>query len=301
LRIGGVTFWSWTASVGFHIAVLVVLGLWKLSGTSAVAAARPVPSANIASVRRLSSTASALPKPKVSEYSRGRASKADEGGAAIGSMFAAEVSAEPEDTVIIARAADSMTAALVQASAAPRAVEFFGSSTAERKICYVVDCSGSMQGVFSGVQKKLKESIGQLRPNQYFYVIFFGGERLLEAGEGRLVRATDKAKAHVCSFVDSVQPEGKTNAAAALARSLEIRDEAGDRPSVVYFLTDGFELDPRRAETLSQGLVAVIRSKSPSTKINTIGFWPQESDRAMLESIAALSGGEAVFVTEDRW
>lgn len=33
-------------------------------------------------------------------------------------------------------------------------IEFFGSFTDQRKVCYLVDCSGSMQGVFGRVLKK---------------------------------------------------------------------------------------------------------------------------------------------------
>jgi hypothetical protein len=40
----------------------------------------------------------------------------------------------------------------------------------------------------------------------------------------------------------------------------------------------------------------MLRSFAPKTQINTIGFWPAEQDRKLLEAIAKDSGGEFVVV-----
>ena len=99
-------------------------------------------------------------------------------------------------------------------------IGFFGSFTERRKICYLVDCSGSMRGVFRRVRKELKESIGNLQRDQYFHIIFFGGGRLIEFSNGRLLRVTEKAKFSACDFIDSVEPVEQTN---ALERGMQIR------------------------------------------------------------------------------
>ena len=99
-----------------------------------------------------------------------------------------------------------------------------------------------MQGTFGRVQKELIESIDSLPADHYFYVIFFASDKLYEYGEGKLVRASPQAKSAVRDFIQSVQAAGTTNAMAALERAMQIRDEAGAAPAIIYFLTDGFEL-----------------------------------------------------------
>jgi Mg-chelatase subunit ChlD len=155
-----------------------------------------------------------------------------------------------------------------------------------------------MHGIFGGVRKKLKESIGDLQPDQYFYIIFFGGDKLFEFGNGRLLRAAQKAKSAAYDFVDAIRPAGRTNALAALERAMQIRDEKGVSPSVVYLLTDGFELATGDEHRFSRKIADLQKRFAPTTRINTIGFWPQNGDRKLLEAIARQSGGKFVFVTD---
>jgi hypothetical protein len=150
-----------------------------------------------------------------------------------------------------------------------------------------------MRGIFREVQKKLKESVENLLPDQYFCIIFFGGDKLFEFGDGRLLRATQKTKSAAYAFIDFIQPKGQTNALGALERSVRIRDGQGGSPSIIYFLTDGFELAAEDAYRFSQ---KIVNLQELLARINTIGFWTQGYDREMLQAIARQSGGEFVFV-----
>ena len=179
-------------------------------------------------------------------------------------------------------------------------IEFFGSGGRERKVCYLVDCSGSMQGIFTQVRKKLKESIAALQPDQYFYLIFFGGGKLYEVGEGKLLRATPKAKSAAKVFIDTIRPAGRTNAAAALERVVRIGDGKGTGASLVYFLTDGFELTNEDAAAFPNRIADLLEQFAPAMRIDTIAFLPQADDRKMLEAIAKQSGGEFVCIGGDR-
>ena len=152
--------------------------------------------------------------------------------------------------------------------------------------------------MFGRVRDELIQSIGNLQPDQYFYIIFFGAGGMFESGNGHLLRATEQAKNTACEFINSVQPSGKTNAFAALERAVQIRDSSGVSPSVIYFLTDGFELAAEETHRFSQRIINLLKRFAPTTKINTIGFWPQGSDRKILETIAAQSGGECVFIAD---
>jgi hypothetical protein len=176
--------------------------------------------------------------------------------------------------------------------------EFFGSTAQGRRICYVVDCSGSMQGLWQRVRGELIESIGRLQPDQYFCVIAFGADSMQESGGGKMVRASDRAKKDAYSFVDSLRPAGTTNALAAIRSAVQIRDDTNVGPTVIYFLTDGFELGEQDGAQLAHQIMTMQRSFSPKTQINTIGFWPGEQDRRTLERIAGQSGGEFVVVND---
>lgn len=178
----------------------------------------------------------------------------------------------------------------------PGRIEFFSSGGGQRRVCYLVDCSGSMQGIFAQVRENLKESISALQPDQYFYVIFFGDGKLYEVGEGKLLRATARAKTAAKDFIDSMSPAGKTNAAAALERVVKIQDGKGISPSMVYFLTDGFELTGEDTTAFPQRIANLLEKYAPEMKINTIAFLPQADDRIMLETIARQSGGEFVCI-----
>ena len=297
-----VRFWAWAVSITVHLIVLTVFGIFKLSPSKAQGEQLPTPTANISQVRKLLQAVSIIPKPKIKSPVKSRS-----GGLAagkLGGLASPHFVVPPskpglQDLPKLAKPA-GFVSNFPPAGAAilPAGIKFFGSRTDQRKVCYLVDCSGSMQGIFGRVRKELLESIQNLQPDQYFYIIFFGGDRLLEFGDGRLVRAAKPAKTAACDFINSIQPAGRTNALAALERTVQIRDDSGISPAVIYFLTDGFELTGEDTHRFSQKIANLLKRFAPTTRINTIGFWPTSQDRLLLETIARRSGGEFVSVTD---
>lgn len=306
-RSGGVTFWAWTASVVVHLMVLAAFGFIKFSPCRRQAGAEtqlrdaPIPTATVSRIKKLIEAAPIIPKPKIKEPTRvefaGRENAAAQKPAA-GRIFEAS---KPGDESLGDLAKPSLrqsVCVLPDSELLRPRIEFFGSFTDQRKVCFLVDCSGSMQGVFGRVRRNLKKSIGSLQADQYFYIIFFGGDKLFESGSGRLLRAGEKAKSAAYGFIDSIRPSGRTNAPAALERAVQIRDGRGVSPSVIYFLTDGFELTIEDTQIFSQRVAGLLKRFAPTTRINTIGFWPQSDDREMLEVIARQSGGEFVLISD---
>ena len=297
-RRGSVSFWAWMVSIAVHLLVLTAFGLVKFSQSRAGGKHRFTPMAKVSRIKKLTQANPVIPKPKIKKSAEGRFARKTSGLLPASQIFN---TAKPnsQNWVDLAKPAASQTASsLVSGGILPEGIEFFGSFSEQRKVCYLVDCSGSMQGVFGRVRKKLKESIAGLQPDQYFYIIFFGGDKLFEFGDGRLLRATEKAKTAAYDFIDLVQPAGRTNALAALERAVQIRDQRGVGSSIVYFLTDGFELTTEDAKRFPQKIANLQKRFAPMTRINTIGFWPQGNDRKMLEAIAKQSGGEFVFVAD---
>jgi hypothetical protein len=300
-RRGSVAFWAWIGSIAVHLVVLTVFGFIKFSQPKNHLQELPIPTAKVSRVKKLIEASPIIPKPKIKKPLREEPA---------GSVNTPSVKLSTERIVESAKLENQDSESLAKPSGSgsfdtlsdskvlPKKIEFFGSSTESRKVCFLVDCSGSMQDVFRPVQKKVKESIGDLQADQYFYIIFFGGDRLFETGDGRLVRAREESKSRAYEFIDSIRPAGRTNALAALERAVQIRDEAGAGPSVIYFLTDGFELTNDGAQEFSRKVSELRKRFAPTVRINTIGFWPQLSDRRMLEVIAEQSGGECVFIND---
>jgi len=294
-RRGSVTFWAWMASIAAHLIMLTVLGVIEFSGSVALSRQQPIPTAKVSRVERLIRAAPVIPKPKVKKASIERFAKSTVRLVSMSRIFddARPGSQSPGNFAKPSAPTNTVYATAVNL---PYRVKFFGSSASQRKVCYLVDCSGSMQGIFGRVRGELKASIGDLQPDQYFYIIFFGGDRLFEFGVGRLIRASQKNKSAAYNFIDSIRPAGRTNALPAFERALQVRDRQGASPSIVYFLTDGFELTAEDEQKFPERIVNLQRRFAPGTKINTIGFWPESGDRKMLEVIARRSGGDFVFV-----
>jgi hypothetical protein len=289
-----------------HLAVLTIFGVVSFSHPQAADEQRPAPTTKISRVEKFIQASPAIPKPKVKRLVRENitiresSTKTPERLAPPNPAFdALKPATQNFSNGISSVSSVEKDWSSIENVNSSNEIEFFGSRTEERKVCYVVDSSGSMQGIFGQVQDNLKKSIEALQPDQYFYIIFFGGKELLESGDGRLLRATPKAKSAAYSFIDSVQSVGQTNALAALERAVQVRDSSGNGPAVIYFLTDGFELTTDDAQRLPQKISSLLRKFSPRTKINVIGFWPAESDRNILETIAAQSSGEFVLVYDN--
>ena len=255
--------------------------------------------ARVTAVKKLTETEHIITKPKVKHFTEYQSSKRINKPLLPQPDFERVKPKSVELQELVKSSASETNSSLAQSSINHHRVEFFGSATDSRKICYLVDSSGSMKGIFSRVRKELTDSISGLLPDQYFYIIFFGNERLSEFGNGRLIRATQEVKLAAYDFINLTRPLGQTNAMAALERTTQIRDASGAGPSVIYFLTDGFELGADYGQ-FSRRTASLLKRFAPEPKINTIGFWPAESDRRMLEIIAAQSGGQAVFITDQR-
>ncbi len=294
--------WAWTISIILHVFVLGIFAVVKFSQWQEAEKQRPAPTAKvIGAVRRMAEAEPVTPKPKVKQLIMSRTAattKIVAEGLPTRQIFdvSRPILRNPQKVSGLAEGAPKALVPLSNSVIVSPKVEFFGSVTEDRKICYVVDCSGSMQGIFARVQKELIESIEGLDADRYFHVIFFGAGRLYEYGNGRLTRATADAKGEVCEFIKSVRPAGTTNAMAAMERAMQIRDSSGVAPAIIYFLTDGFELTSDSAYKFAEQVKDARKNFAPAVKINTIGFWVQGWDGRMLEKIAKQSGGECTLM-----
>lgn len=293
-RRSGAAGWAWSISIIVHVVVLGIFAVVKFSQWQEAEKQRPTPTAKVSRIKEFIVAEPVTPKPKVKKAIVSSVSAALDGQLPAKQIFEVPkpILQNPQNVSKFAENAPKRMVALSSSVIVSPKVEFFGSSTEGRKICYVVDCSGSMQGIFGRVQKELIKSVEGLDADRYFYVIFFASDKLYEYGDGRLMRATPQVKSEVCEFIKSVRPAGTTNAKAALERAMQIREA----PAVIYFLTDGFELTGDSAYGFAQKVLEMRKNFAPATKINTIGFWVQGWDGRILEKIAKQSGGECTLI-----
>ena len=289
--------WPWAISICAHLAVLAVFTSMKLAVGKADAAVLPTPKAEISQIKKIINTVSVFPKPKVKKNFSKPAPKPTFESTKSNTASVLEKPSARLDSLAQNSLAGRYSLPS-SGSALPGKIELFNVSTDQRKICYVIDSSGSMQGLFARVIGRVKESIQNLQPDQYFYIIFFGSNQLLESGDGTMIRAAEYAKSDALNFLASVKPAGKTNALAAIKRAMQIRDAADDCAEVIYFLTDGFELSSQDAKHFVAEVQLVRKKLAPQVKINTIGFWTQPKDCLLLKTIAEQSDGKFVSIDE---
>jgi len=295
---GSVTLWAWIVSIALHLTLLLVFAIVKFSRFTA-ANHIAAPSARITTIKKLLQSSPTLPKPKIKNLTKSYFTREKSTLTPIKQIFNNTKPVLTRQANLQKPFTSSTLLPPYHTTAFQPTTEFFGNPTNQRKICYVVDCSGSMKGILGRVKQKLKQSVANLQPDQYFCIIFFGGDKLLTFNNERMVRATPKAKTAACAFIESVRAAGRTNALVALEKALQISDDNGVPPEVIYFLTDGFELTNEDSGLFLQKTAAMTKRSAPKTTINTIGFWPQSQDRKMLQTIAAQSGGRCVFITSE--
>ena len=256
--LNNVKFCALAVSILVHVLIFLLLTLLQSNSPDAKASSDSIGKDIVEQVRKALDTAYVISKPKFRKVSNSQVAAVESAALVVGKVF--DFSSDFSGDYDLLMPEQNQVHSLPENQLLPSEVEMFSSNTQARKVCYVVDCSGSMQGVFERVREELRDSISSLEPDQYFYVIFFG----------------------------------YTNALEALCRALEITDKKHTPPQVIYLLTDGFELDSQNNGQLDRRIESLLRDVS--TRINTIAFWPREANQKMLERIARATGGDFISV-----
>lgn len=156
-----------------------------------------------------------------------------------------------------------------------------------------------MKGLFEQVKAGLARSISELSPNQYFTIIFFGDDRLITFAGDKLVRASQYDKNKALAFIESIAASGKTNALAGFDLAAKIKNQTGQGPQVIMFLTDGFELAQGDLYQFRKQILETRKNSLPNCAVNTIGFWPGNADKKLLGNIAQSTGGQFVCIEQN--
>ncbi|MBL7214889.1 MAG: VWA domain-containing protein [Phycisphaerae bacterium] len=293
---GNVRYWALGISVALHAAALAVFTGVRLSDNMTGNVSNR-PSVSMQMIETVIEQPAPVPKPKVEPISKVEPEPEPEPKP--------ELKPEPEPLVTEEKLSPQPVPEPVEivepVPSAPKPVvhevEFFGQKSIVQRICYVVDCSGSMYGQMYRVKEQLKQSIMKLNPQQAFCVLFFmDGRQILMTGSGRLESATVGAKSQAFGLINKIKPAGSTDASHALECAMRLRDKNKHSPEVIYFLTDGFDLDDSGSQLFVEKIGRLRNSLAPAAVLHTIGFWPQDRDRMMLERLAQNASGNYIEV-----
>ena len=290
---GRYKLWAAVASVALHTAALSFLASAKLYPDSARANTTQADDIRLAKIKSITQSSPEVAKPSVRYIENTRFTSAQQQLSIESKVTAPKIYASDNEPIFTS--SNSFTELIwSQQDTSPQEVQFFSSQTLSRRLCYLVDCSGSMKGLFEQVKDELARSITSLQPDHYFGIVFFGDNRVLQFSAGKLVRASQDNKIKALDFIKTVKPAGRTNAMAGFECAAKMTDDYGAEPEVIMFLTDGFELSKNDAYQFRQSIIELRRRYLNNCMVNTIGFWPSENDRRLLESIAGVSGGRFV-------
>ncbi len=151
-----------------------------------------------------------------------------------------------------------------------------------KRLVYVIDFSGSMQGErFEAARFELLKAIKSLSEDMDFFVIFFDDGELPMPAPGMLP-ATKETKDRMCEWIWSIECRGGTNPTGAMLRALALK------PETAWLLSDG-NFDPAVCDAIANA------NPGKKVSIHTIAFHDPAGED-VLKRIAAENRGDYRFV-----
>jgi Ca-activated chloride channel family protein len=173
----------------------------------------------------------------------------------------------------------------------PRA-ELSRSHEVPRDMVFVLDTSGSMQGVkMEQAKKALKFCLNALGPKDRFAVMNFATTVNWYADGLRAADHPETARAK--KWVEELQANGGTAIDAALGAALDLRPHDDGRPFTLVFFTDG---QPTVGETNPETILKHVKERHTSnTRIFTFGVG-DDVNAAMLDKLADETRAVSTYV-----
>jgi Ca-activated chloride channel family protein len=159
-----------------------------------------------------------------------------------------------------------------------------------KDVIFVLDTSGSMEGEkIEQARNALIFVLDHLNGEDRFAIVAFNSAITTYADE--LQPASERAAAR--KYVEGIAAGGSTDLDGALRRALELADNAGGRPQVVLFLTDGLP-------TVGEQEPAVILENARARSGENVRLFPfgvgYDVNSALLDSLAQENHGASAYV-----
>lgn len=295
---------AWLLSAAAHIAVILLLatiGLKTHTPKDQVALSASAVSSSEQSVQTFEIESS---EPEVTpEVTEPTPSETEYEISPVGEMKVADFSPDspvaPATAMASPLSSSSAASAMAMKSESTAKMEFCGVEGGGNHFIYLVDSSVSMKEGFDSARRSLLESIGLLKPDQRFYVIFFDNElkfmRLSDSDvdEPRSVFATDENKAKLRRWSMTV-PRGQGRVAYddMLGFALE------QRADVIFMLSDG-EFPQSVEDFLKEGnrVTNLFGQSKPISIVHTIAYHSKAGETRM-RRIAEQNQGQFRYVAK---
>ena len=179
---------------------------------------------------------------------------------------------------------------------------FCGATGAATRVCYVVDCSGSMLLAFDYVRAELKRAIAQLSPAQYFHFVFYAGGPARQLPPGSLRRANTRNRQAALLFVEGIELAKVPNhavagkaVAEAMSAALGVTDSSGQGAQLIYLLTDGaFE----QGQVLER--IGTLQARRAARAVINVIACGNNDHAGFLRQLAGNNGGQYRFVSDEQ-
>lgn len=185
----------------------------------------------------------------------------------------------------------------------PAGSVFCGSRGKGQRVCFVVDCSGSMVIAFEYVRHELGRSLGELEPDQYFNVVFFAGRQPVRQFSGRLERAhagnRRRARAYIGQSDIQLLPvmdeaEATAGVIKGMEKALAVRTSRHEAADLIFLLTDG-QFDQARFRAAMR---ARQSERGSPAVINTVACGVRKNE-TFLRDFAESYKGTYTFVSDE--
>ena len=156
-----------------------------------------------------------------------------------------------------------------------------------RKVCFVIDRSGSMSGQpLYGAKKALLACLSTLGPDDEFGIVHFGSDA--KKFNGTLAKATDKNRKQATRFVEGIEVDGGTHLLGAVSAAFQV---IGGPGGDIFLLTDG--------EVWETGQI-IEQAAAVGTRFHTMGIGAASKSK-FLTALARRTKGICKLVgpTED--
>ena len=161
------------------------------------------------------------------------------------------------------------------------------AKSAPRRVCFVVDRSGSMEGQpIDRAKLALKACLSALSPDDEFGIVSFGNDS--DSFDKTMAKATDNNRKQAAKFIQKIVANGGTVLAPALGEAVEILGGPGGD---IFLITDG--------EVMDTGSI-LEQSAASGTRIHVLGIGSASQDR-FLDALARRTDGvqKMIGVNED--
>jgi Ca-activated chloride channel family protein len=158
-----------------------------------------------------------------------------------------------------------------------------------RELVFVVDNSGSMQGLPLGKCKELmKLSLEKMRRDDLFRIIKFAGST--EIFSSNALPSTDANVRRALEFVDQMQGGGGTEMMSAI-NAIFNKPTIDCRKKLVLFITDGYVGNERE-------IISTIRNRLGDSRVFSLGVG-SSVNRYLLEGIGYAGRGNCMIIRQD--